>query len=73
MPCNQTAWIQAFTSPRYSASAEDNAMTAYFLLDQQMGTPPNMNTYLEVDFQSIESPAQLEYLYPTRSSSDSAA
>ena len=23
IPCNQTAWMQAFTAPRYSASAED--------------------------------------------------
>ena len=50
IPCNQTTWMQAFTTPRYSAFAEDNAMAAYFLLDQKMGPPPNMKTYLEIDF-----------------------
>ena len=49
MPCNQTAWMQAFTTPRYSTSAEDSAMEAFFFLDQKMGPPPNMKTYLEVD------------------------
>ena len=50
MPCNQTTWMQAFTAPRLSAFAEDNAMASYFFLDQQMGPPPNMKTYLEVYF-----------------------
>ena len=50
MPCNQTAWMQVFTAPRYSTSAEDNAMAACFFLDPKMGPPPNMNTYPEVDF-----------------------
>ena len=73
MPCNQTAWMQAFTTPRYSASAEDNAMVAYFFLDQKMGPPPNMKTYPKLDFQSIESLTQLESVYPTSSNSESAA
>ena len=55
IPCNQTAWMQAFTAPLYLAFAEENAMTACFLLDQKMGTPPNIKTYLEVEFQSMES------------------
>ena len=50
MPCNQTSWMQAFTAPRYSTSAEDNAMAACFFLDQQMVPPQKMNTYLEVYF-----------------------
>ena len=58
IPCNQTAWMQAFTAPRYLASTEDSAMATCFLLDQQMGPPPNMNTYPEVEFRSIESPTQ---------------
>ena len=65
--------MQAFTAPRYLASAEDNAMAACFLLDQQMGPPPNMNTYPEVYFRSIESPTQLEFVYPTSSSLESVA
>ena len=64
--------MQAFTAPRYSTSAEDSAMEACFLLDQQIGPPPNMNTYPEVDFQSIESHAQSESVDPTSSSSESA-
>ena len=58
MPFNQTAWMQEFTAPLYLASAEDNAMAAWFLLDQQMGLPPNINKYPEMEFQSMESHAQ---------------
>ena len=50
------AWMQEFIAPRYSTFAEDKAMAACFLLYQQMGPPPNMNTYPEVDYRSIESP-----------------
>ena len=50
MPCNQTTWMQAFTAPLYLAYVEDNAMIALFLLEKKMGPPPNINTYLEVDF-----------------------
>ena len=50
MPCNQTAWMQAFTDPRYSAFAEDSAMEAYFFLNQKMGPPTNMNAYPKFDF-----------------------
>ena len=49
MPYNQIAWMQAFTAPRYSASTEDNAMVAFFFLEQKMGPPQNRNTYLEED------------------------
>ena len=73
MPCSQTAWMQAFTAPLYSASAEESALATYFLLDQQMGPPPNMTTYPEVEFRSIESPTQSESVYPTSSSSESVA
>ena len=72
MPCKQTAWMQEFNAPLYSTYDEDNAMEAYFFLDQQMGPPPNINKNLEVDFRSVESPAQYESVYPTNSSSESA-
>ena len=65
--------MQAFIAPLYLASTEECAMAAYFLLDQKMGPPPNINTYPEVDFRSVESPAQSESVYPTNSSSESAA
>ena len=73
IPCNQTTWMQAFTAPLYSTYAEDNGMEAFFFLDQKMGPPPNMNTYLEVEFRSMESHAQSESVKPTNSSSESAA
>ena len=58
MPCNQTTWMQAFTAPMYLTSTEENAMVAFFFLDQQMGPPPNINTYPEVDFWSMVSPSE---------------
>ena len=68
IPCNQTAWKQAFTAPLYLASTEDNAMETYFLPEKKMGPPPNIKKYLEVDFRSMESLAQSEFAKPTNSS-----
>ena len=48
MPCNQIAWMQEFTAPQYSASVEDNAMAACFLLEKKMWPPTNMKTYPKV-------------------------
>ena len=53
IPYSQTAWMQALTAPLYSASAEERKMEAYFLLDQKIGSLPNIKTYMEVDFWSI--------------------
>jgi len=36
IPSIQT-WMQAFTTPLYSASAEESVMETWFLLDQQNG------------------------------------
>ena len=52
--------MPSFTTSLYSASAEDNAMDAFILLDQKMEPPPNINTYPKVDFRSMESLVQFE-------------
>ena len=73
IPCNQTAWMQAFTAPLYSTSAKESAMESCFLLDQKIEPPPNIDTYPEVEFLSILSLAQSESVKLTKSSSESVA
>ena len=58
----------AFTAPLYSALAEESARVACFLLDQQIGPDPNMNTNPEVDFMAILSLAHSESVKPIKSS-----
>ena len=58
MPCNQTHYMVALTTPLYSASAGEREMELYFLLNQQMGPLPSMKKNLEVDFWSELSPFQ---------------
>ena len=41
IPCNQIAWVQAFTAPQYSTSTEDNAMVACFGRPENGATTKN--------------------------------
>ena len=65
--CSQNSRINAFTTPVYSAYPEESARDTYFLLDQQIGLDPNINTKHEVDFLSFPAPTQSESVYPMRS------
>ena len=57
--CNHKHLVDPFTTPLYSASIDESYMALYFLLDQLIGYFARMNTYHEVDFQSLLSSAQL--------------
>jgi hypothetical protein len=45
------------TTPLYSASAEDRAMAACFLLDQLIGSVQRLSEQPDVDLRSMLSPA----------------
>lgn len=55
-------FVPALISPRYFTFVVDNETTYYFLHDQTIGPELKQNTYLESDFLSSLSLAQLESL-----------
>ena len=67
---NHTVSLVAAQLEMYSASMVDKVTQSYFLLDQDIAPPPNMNTNPEVDFRSFGSLAQSVSEYPRSRKSD---
>ena len=64
--CSHRAYMVMLTTPLYSASAEERAIAACFLLDQQIGQDPRLSEYPKVDLRSMLSPTQSEFVKPRR-------
>ena len=64
--------VVAFTTPLYSTFVDESAMALYFLLDYLIGPSTRLNTYSNVEFRSMLSPAQSLLVNPTSSKPDFA-
>ena len=52
--------VATFIAPLYSTFVVDNAIEAFFFIDQQIVPKPKLKKYPEVDFWFVPSPSQLE-------------
>jgi len=59
--------MEAFTAPQYFVSVEESARVACFLLDQEIGPEPNMDTKFDVYFLLVLFPSQSKLVKPTKS------